>query len=231
MVIYYVEDDEDIARSTRTYLEQNGYDVSVFSSIQEAKKALAARCTSLVLVDWNMPDGQGSVLCRWIRENRGELPVIFLTVRSDAKDIVDGFSCGADDYVVKPFELEVLLSRIRALLRRTGDTSLRYLSCDDIVLDREGIHVSCMGEEVLLSPAEYRLLLLLLENKGRTLTRGKILEALWDVEGKFVNDNTLTVTLKRLREKLHQPACIKTVRSIGYRMEETICRKENRLES
>ncbi len=84
---------------------------------------------------------------------------------------------------------------------------------------------------MLLSPAEYRLLLLLLENKGRTLTRGKILEALWDVEGKFVNDNTLTVTLKRLREKLHQPACIKTVRSIGYRMEETICRKENRLES
>lgn len=228
MVIYYVEDDEDIARSAQAYLEQNGYCVSVFATILEAQKALAASWPSLVLLDWNMPDGRGSALCRWIRENRKELPVIFLTVRGDTRDIVDGFACGADDYVVKPFELEVLLSRIRALLRRTGDTSLRYLSCDGITLDRVGTQVSCMGEEVQLSPAEYRLLLLLLENKGRTLQREKILEALWDADGNFVNDNTLTVTLKRLREKLHQPACIKTVRSIGYRMEETICRKENR---
>lgn len=228
MEICYVEDDEDIARSTGEYLAQNGYCVSVYPTIQGAKAALTADRPSLVLLDWNMPDGQGSKLCQWIRENCKDLPVIFLTVRSDARDIVDGFACGADDYVVKPFELEVLLSRIRALLRRTGDTSRRYLSCDGITLDKESMHVSYMGEEVFLSPAEYRLLLFLLENKGRTLKRERILEALWDVDGNFVNDNTLTVTLKRLREKLHQPACIKTVRSIGYRMEETICRKENR---
>lgn len=221
MVIYFVEDDEDIARSTRTYLEQNGYDVSVFSSIQEAKKALAARCPSLVLVDWNMPDGQGSVLCRWIRENRGELPVIFLTVRSDAKDIVDGFSCGADDYVVKPFELEVLHSRIQALLRRTRDAAGKYLSCGEISLDREKMQVYRNGAEVPLSPIEYQLLLTLLENKGRTVTRQSLLEKIWDSSGNFVNDNTLTVTMKRLRDKLLQPACLKTVRSVGYRMEET----------
>lgn len=227
MEIYYVEDDADIAWSTKAYLEQNGYRVSLFPTIGEAQTALKAGCPALVLVDWNMPDGHGSTLCRWIRVNKKDLPVIFLTVRGDSRDIVDGFACGADDYVVKPFALEVLLSRIRALLRRTGDISERYLSCDEIVLDREAMDVRCGKEEITLSPAEYRLLLLLLENQGKTLPRERILEVLWDAGGNFVNDNTLTVTLKRLREKLHQPACIKTVRSIGYRMEETICRKEN----
>lgn len=227
MEIYYVEDDTDIAQSTRTYLEQNGYRVSLFSTIREAQTALREACPSLVLVDWNMPDGHGSALCRWIWANRKGLPVIFLTVRGDSRDIVDGFACGADDYVVKPFELEVLLSRIRALLRRAGDISGRYLNCDGIVLDREAMQVRCREEEIILSPAEYRLLLLLLENQGKTLPRERILEALWDADGNFVNDNTLTVTIKRLREKLHQPACIKTVRSIGYRMEETLCGKES----
>lgn len=227
MEIYYVEDDADIAGSTKAYLEQNGYRVSLFPTIREVQTALRAGCPALVLVDWNMPDGHGSTLCRWIRANRKELPVIFLTVRGDSRDIVDGFACGADDYVVKPFELDVLLSRIRALLRRAGDISERYLSCDGIVLDREARHVRCGKEEIALSPVEYRLLLLLLENQGKTLPRERILEALWDAEGNFVNDNTLTVTLKRLRERLHQPVCIKTVRSIGYRMEETLCRKEN----
>lgn len=222
MEIYYIEDDEDIARSTRTYLEQNGYQVSLFTTIGAARAALETGSPSLVLVDWNMPDGQGSHLCQWIRERTGELPVIFLTVRGDSRDIVDGFACGADDYVVKPFALEVLLSRIQAVLRRTGDILARYLSCDGIMLDREGMRVRCGQEEVVLSSMEYRLLLLLMEHKGKTLKREWILEALWDVDGNFVNDNTLTVTLKRLREKLHQPACIKTIRSIGYRMEESI---------
>lgn len=228
MEIFYVEDDEDIAGSTKIYLENQGCQVSIFTTIREAKTALLACCPSLVLIDWNMPDGHGSTLCRWIRENRKKLPVIFLTVRGDSRDIVDGFSCGADDYVVKPFAFEILFSRIQAVVRRTGDTSVRYLSCDGILLDRESMHVTYGEEEVLLSPSEYRLLLLLLENKGRTLKREQILESLWDADGNFVNDNTLTVTLKRLREKLHQPACIKTVRSIGYRMEETVCRIENR---
>lgn len=228
MEIYYIEDDTDIARPTRAYLAQRGFHVSVFTTIRDAKAALTAECPSLVLMDWNMPDGHGSTLCRWIRENRKDLPVIFVTVRDDSRDIVDGFACGADDYVVKPFALEVLLSRIQAVLRRTGDTSARYLSCDGIRLDRESMCVSYGDEEVSLSKSEYRLLLLFLENKGRTLRREQILEALWDVDGHFVNDNTLTVTLKRLREKLHQPSCLKTVRSIGYRMEETICGKENK---
>lgn len=149
-----------------------------------------------------------------------ELPVIFLTVRGESQDIVAGFSDGADDYVVKPFELEVLHSRILALLRRTERIKETNLSCGDIVLDREKIAVYCGLEEVALSQPEYQLLLFLMENKGRTLMRSQILERVWDMNGNYVNDNTLTVTMKRLREKLHHPACIKTVRSFGYRMEE-----------
>lgn len=220
ITIYYVEDDENISRTVKEYLDGRGYQVSLFWTIESAKQAMQNKCPALVLVDWNMPDGSGDKLCRWIRANYKELPVIFLTVRGDSRDIVAGFQNGADDYVVKPFALDVLLWRIRALLRREGDVSKRYLSCASISLDREKMQVFCGAEEIALSPMEYQLLLYLLQNKGKTLTRGKILEALWDMNGNYVNDNTLTVTLKRLREKLHQPTCLKTVRSIGYRMED-----------
>lgn len=220
MDIYYVEDDESISRTVKEFLGRQGYQVLILSTIAKAKQALTAACPTLVLVDWNMPDGSGSSLCQWIRSNRKEVPIIFLTVRGDSHDIVTGFQNGADDYVVKPFELEVLLSRISALLRRTGDVSKKYLSCGTISVDLEKVSVSCDGEEISLSPSEYELLLYLLEHKGRTVTREKLLEKVWDSNGNYVNDNTLTVTMKRLREKLHQPECLKTVRSVGYRMED-----------
>lgn len=220
MDIYYVEDDENIAQAVKAYLGERGYSVSVFSTVAGAKRALERRIPALVLVDWNMPDGNGDALCRWIRSYRKELPVIFLTVRGDARDMVSGFQDGADDYVVKPFEPEVLLSRIRALLRRTGDVSKQYVSCGFVSLDRNRMQAFCGGEEIGLSPVEYQLLLILLENKGKTVTREKLLEGIWDRSGNYVNDNTLTVAMKRLREKLHHPACLKTVRSVGYRMED-----------
>lgn len=219
--IYYVEDDENIAQAVSGFLGKHGYKVFVFVTIADAKKALQSRCPTLVLVDWNMPDGNGAMLCRWILAKWKELPIIFLTVRGDPGDIVSGFGNGADDYVVKPFALEVLLSRIGALLRRTGDASERYLSCDAISLDQERTRVFCGTEEIYLSPLEYQVLLCLLRNKGRVVTRQNLLENIWDIHGNYVNDNTLTVTMKRLREKLHQPCCLKTVRSAGYRMEET----------
>ena len=221
MDIYYVEDDENIARTVQEYLEPRGYRVSVFPTISSAKKALESRVPALALVDWNMPDGNGDALCRWIRSYRKELPVIILTVRDDSRDMVSGFQDGADDYVVKPFELEVLLSRIRALLRRTGDVSKQYFSCDTISLDRNRMQVFSGTEEISLSPLEFELLSILMQNKGRTVTREKLLEGIWDRNGNYVNDNTLTVTMKRLREKLHQPVCLKTVRSVGYLMEDT----------
>ena len=218
--IYYIEDDENIARLVREYLNRQGCSVSIFPTIAGAKEAFAGRLPTLALVDWNMPDGTGSAFCQWIRARWKDLPVIFITVRGDSRDIVSGFQNGADDYVVKPFELEVLYSRIQALLRRTRDVAEKYLSCGEISLDREKRQVYRNGAEVYLSPVEYQLLLTLLENKGRTVTRQSLLEKIWDSSGNFVNDNTLTVTMKRLREKLQQPACLKTVRSVGYRMEE-----------
>ena len=218
--IYYVEDDENISQTVKEFLERRGYQVSIFQTIADAKQALRNMCPTLVLVDWNMPDGSGAMLCQWIRRGWKELPVIFLTVRGDSRDIVSGFQNGADDYVVKPFELDVLLSRIQALLRRTGDVSKQYLSCDAISLDQKRMGVYLGSEEISLSPSEYQLLLYLLQNKGKIVTREKLLEKVWDSNGNYVNNNTLTVTMKRLREKLHQPACLKTVRSIGYLLED-----------
>ena len=220
--VYYAEDDPVISGIVKEYLEQKGLRVTIFHTLSQIRKALELHVPALVLLDLNMPDGQGYGICQWIRRNRRELPVIFLTVRGDSQDVISGFRNGADDYVVKPFELEVLYSRILALLRRAGNAAEQYLSCDGIVIDRNRRIVFCHSEEINVSAAEYELLLYLMKNKGRTVTREKILEQIWDVKGSYVNDNTLTVTMKRLRDKLHQPACLKTIRSMGYRMEDTI---------
>lgn len=220
--IYYTEDDRHISQTLQEFLGQYGYRISVFHTIRESQQAFHHQCPDLALIDWNMPDGNGRALCQWIRGSWPDLPIIFLTVRGDPRDIVSGFQCGADDYVVKPFELEVLLSRIQALLRRAGNVSGQYLSCGSIFLDQKQRRVFCGKEEIHLSPSEYQLLVCLMQRKGTAVTREILLENIWDVHGNYVNDNTLTVTMKRLREKLHHPHCLKTVRSVGYRMEESI---------
>ena len=160
--IYYVEDDENIATLVKTYLMQKGYTVSIFSTISEAQKALECHLPDLILVDWNMPDGKGDALCEWIRERWMQLPIIFLTVRNDTCDIVSGFKNGADDFIVKPFELEVLYSRIAAILRRAGNVSEQYLTCEGISIDKNRMSVFCQEEEITVSQSEYQLLLLLI---------------------------------------------------------------------
>ncbi len=220
--LFYAEDDADIAVVVKEYLEQKNVKVVIYNTVSGVKQALENHVPTAVLLDWNMPDGRGDNLCQWIRSRWNELPIIFLTVRGDSHDIVSGFQNGADDYVVKPFELSVLYSRIQAVLRRTGNIAKQYLSCDGIMVDLNRRTVSCGAEEIDVSVSEYELLLYLLKNKGRTVTREKILEQVWDVNGNYVNNNTLTVTMKRLRDKLHQPPCLKTIRSVGYRMEDTI---------
>ncbi len=220
--LYYAEDDPDIAGMVKTYLERKDIKVSVYGTLADLKLALAQRLPSMVLLDWNMPDGRGDGLCRWIRGRFKELPVIFLTVRGDSADIVSGFESGADDYVVKPFALEVLYSRVQALFRRSGNAGGQYLSCGEIAMDLNRMLVTCKAEEVSLSAVEYQVLLCLMRNKGRIVTREKLLEQVWDVNGNYVNDNTLTVTVKRLRDKLGKPLCLKTVRSVGYRMEDML---------
>lgn len=231
MELYYAEDDFNIATIVKEYLEQKGVQVNIYSTLAELKRAFQLRVPTIILLDWNMPDGRGDSMCQWIRRKWKELPIIFLTVRGDSSDIVSGFQSGADDYIVKPFELEVLYSRIQALLRRSGHVIEQYLSCDGIMVDQNRRLVSYslaeaeeLGkkEEISLTAMEYNLLLYLMQNKGKTVTREKLLEQVWDVNGTYVNDNTLTVTMKRLRDKLHQPSCLKTVRSVGYRMEDTL---------
>lgn len=220
--LYYAEDDPGIADMVKAYLERRDIKVSVYGTFADLKRALARRLPTMVLLDWNMPDERGDGLCQWIRGSWKELPVIFLTVRGDSADIVSGFESGADDYVVKPFALEVLYSRIQALLRRSGNVSGQYLSCGEIVMDLNRMTVACGAEEVSLSAVEYQVLLCLMRNKGRIVTREKLLEQVWDVNGNYVNDNTLTVTVKRLRDKLQKPLCLKTIRSVGYRMEDML---------
>lgn len=219
--VYYAEDDETIGKSVKEYLEQQNCKVAVFDRIADVKKALIGHLPTIVLLDWNMPDGQGNELCLWIRERWKTLPIIYLTVRGDSHDIVTGFQNGADDYVVKPFDLVVLYSRILALLRRTEGVTHTKLFCDDLILDKEKTAVYNGQKEIVVSQPEYRILLILMENKGKTITRNQLLEQVWDLSGNYVNDNTLTVTMKRLREKLNHPACLKTIRSFGYRMEDT----------
>ena len=220
--LYYIEDDSNIALAVKDYLEPRNFNVTICATLAEAREQIEKRVPACILLDWNMPDGRGDRLCQWIRSSWRELPIIFLTVRSDSSDIVAGFQSGADDYVVKPFALEVLYSRILAVLRRTGNVTERYLSCDGIMIDQDRHAVFRHSEEIPLSTAEYQLLLYLMQNKGKTVTREKILKWIWDAKGSYVNDNTLTVTMKRLRDKLSQPACLKTIRSVGYRMEDTI---------
>ena len=220
--IYYVEDDESIAWSVKTYLELKNCKVTILETVSEARQALKNCLPTLILIDWHMPDGKGDSLCRWIRFRWSGLPVIFLTACGDSQDVVTGFQSGADDYVVKPFELDILYSRILALLRRVEPIKSTRLICGTISLDTEKLCVFCGEEEIFLSQPEYQLLLLMIKSLGKTVTRQYLLEQIWDKNGSYVNDNTLTVTMKRLREKLHNPPSIKTIRSFGYRMEDSI---------
>lgn len=220
--ILLVEDDEDIAFAVCRYLEQKSVQMICCGTAAKARDSLTPSI-SLVLLDLNLPDGSGYDLCKAVK-SMGDIPVIFLTVRDDETDIVKGLDMGADDYIVKPFQLSVLWSRINAVLRRLGggkgDGDSELFCCAGIRVDSTAGRVWSEGREIILTAGEYKLLFYLLQNKNRTLTRTVLLERLWDIDRDFVNDNTLTVTMKRLREKLGNPECIRTLRGLGYRMED-----------
>ena len=216
--ILIIEDDETISFGLQTALRKNGFDPVCASSLKEGKEKFSD-AIALILLDWNLPDGTGEDFCRYVKAER-DVPVIFLTVRDEERDIVQGLDMGADDYIIKPFQLSVLISRIHAVLRRTGNTGGTVLYCGDIRVDKAKTLAYLEDRELSLTAGEYRLLTILLENKNQTLTRTQLLDRLWDTDGNYVNDNTLTVTMKRLREKLDNPVCIKTIRGIGYRAEE-----------
>ena len=173
----------------------------------------------LVLLDIALPDGDGFAICRQIKE-KAQIPVIFLTAREEEADVVRGLDLGADDYMIKPFRNRELVSRIKGALRRNGKGSA-ILRCGDIVLDAGTGKVKRGDVEISLTRLEYKILSNMMSCPGKLFTRDRILEDIWDISGNFVNDNTLSVTMKRLREKLgdSEGTVIRTVRGMGYRME------------
>ncbi len=218
--LLFVEDDKFIADAVMNILAEANYETLLCSTIAQARKALEHGQPCLVILDWNMPDGTGLELCREIRKEDSDLPLLFLTVNDDPKQIAEGLYAGADDYVTKPFHKDVLLARIAALLRRNSPENSSRLICGDIMVDLVRNQAYRNGDPIALSANEYLLLVMLLENKGCILTRSHIIDQLWSQNGTFVNDNTLTVTMKRLRLKLGNPSFLKTIRSFGYRLED-----------
>ena len=219
--ILFVEDDTTIAMGVEYSLKQDGFQVSLAYRLEEAGDLLKRQPFDLVLLDLGLPDGSGYTLCKEIRA-AGDTPIIILSARDEEASIVLGLDLGADDYITKPFRLRELISRMKAVLRRRGPVEAgdRTLACGDVTIFTQQAKVHKNGREVLLTALEYRLLLTLILNQGRVLARSQILGSIWDVDEDFVNDNTLTVYIKRLREKLEDdpqnPALIKTVRGLGY---------------
>lgn len=217
--ILIVEDDRGIVENLREFLQREGYEAEAAMGQREALERIEEKVFDLVLLDVSLPDGNGYVVCRAIKAKK-EIPVIFLTASGDEYSVVTGFDLGADDYVAKPFRPRELASRIKNVLRRYKGlrSTLEY---GGIVVDPVKGAVTKEGKEIFLSALEYRLLLVFFNNLGTVLSRNKILEEIWDIAGEFVNDNTLTVYIKRLREKIEtdpqNPAVIKTVRGLGYK--------------
>lgn len=222
--ILLVEDDGQIASYLGELLRAEGFDTQIAGSKKEAGECLLIQAFDLVFLDVSLPDGNGFSICAEIKREY-EIPVIFLTASGDEYSVVAGLDMGADDYIAKPFRPRELISRIRSVLRRCKKEQ-RILSCGDLKVNVSSATVTKGEKELFLSALEYRLLLLLLQNKGQILTRNQLLEEIWDASGEYVNDNTLSVYMKRLREKIEEnpqsPRLLHTIRGIGYRMEDRV---------
>lgn len=217
-----VEDDASIIANLTAFLKQEGFLVTAVSGQAKALELLENNRQSfdLLLLDISLADGNGFTVCG-AAKSLMDIPVIFLTASGDEFSVVTGLNLGADDYISKPFRPRELISRINSVLRRyTKSTSL--LEYEGLSADTAKGTVYKNGSKIVLSALEYRLLLLFLNNQGIMLTRARLLEELWDMAGEFVNDNTLTVYIKRLREKIEDdpqnPSYIKTIRGMGYKM-------------
>ena len=218
--ILLVEDDPDIIGNLSAFLRKEGFEVDAVSGQREAFEKLDAGPYDLLLLDLSLKDGNGFSICSAVKAE-GDTPVIFLTATDDEYSVVAGFDVGADDYITKPFRPRELVSRIKNALRRGGrlGATLEY---GGIAVDTVKGAAWKNGTELSLSALEYRLLLIFFNNKGAVLSRNRLLENLWDAAGEFVNDNTLTVYIKRLRGKIEddpqEPKIIRTVRGLGYKM-------------
>lgn len=219
--ILLVEDDKGIALGLSYSLEEAGYEVTVCHDAASALREIQGRRFDLAILDVSLPDGNGYSICRAVKAG-SDTPVIFLTVLGEESNVVMGLDMGADDYIAKPFRLRELLSRVRTVLRRAGGGEKDEISIGELTIHVKQAKITKNGAEIPLTALEYRLLLTLAINRGQLLTRSRLLEDIWDIGGDFVNDNTLTVYIKRLREKIEDdpqnPAFIRTIRGLGYRM-------------
>lgn len=221
--ILLLEDDTDLIDGLTYSLSREGYIVDVAQTVKTAYACLETREYSLLLLDVTLPDGNGVDVCRFVRERGSRTPIIFLTAMDEEVHVIRGLDSGADDYITKPFKLGELCSRIRALLRRSGfceERGMKLLSSGTLSIDLLGGRAVFNNQPLELTSAEYRLLCLLVRNAGQTVLRSTILDLLWDGNGNFVDDNTLSVYIRRLREKMEDdpsnPRHLLTVRGFGY---------------
>ena len=214
-----VEDDISTVKNLTEFLQREGFEVYSCDRQKLAMELVEQHDFDIALLDISLAEGNGYSLCTSIRSKK-DIPVIFVSASGDECSVVTGLDMGADDYIAKPFRPRELLSRIRSVLRRRGKTRV-VLEFGDIRVDTIKGMVSKDGRDVFLSALEYRILLVFLTNKGKVLSRRKLLEEIWDIGGDYVNDNTLTVYIKRIREKIEEdpqnPQIIKTVRGLGYK--------------
>lgn len=220
MNLFLLEDDSAISMGISYSLTNEGYSVTAASSVKQGLEIIKNNSFSLYILDLNLPDGSGYDVCKEIKK-QGDLPVIFLTAYDDEINVVTGFELGADDYITKPFRLKELSVRIKSVLRRySKDTTHGIINVKNIKINTKEAKVYKDNNEIILTAMEYKLLLSLIKNRGRVLSRTSLLENLWDIDGDFIEDNTLTVYIKRLRDKIEEepnkPAVIKTVRGLGY---------------
>lgn len=219
MRILLVEDEESISSPLQTLLAAQGWQIFVAATVAQADALVQQIAFDAVLIDLGLPDGSGYTVCHAVR-SRGDAAILMLTARSDEESVVQALEQGADDYIAKPFRARELISRLRAVMRRKGSQEQYHFG--NLMLDARAAQVWVEDKPVILTAQEYRLLMQFVQNAGTVLERGQLLQALWDNAGSFVEDNTLTVTVKRLREKLGQEGKrIQTVRGMGYRWEET----------
>lgn len=218
-----VEDDSTIAFGVKYALDQEGFNVDIAKDLESARESINNNEYNIILLDVMLPDGTGYEFCKEVRD-MSEVPIIFLTACDEEVNIVMGLDIGGDDYMTKPFRVRELISRIKAVLRRRGavnEENKKILKFGNISIYTLEARIFKNNEEIYLTSVEYKLLLILAQNKNIVLSRAQILEKLWDVSYDFVNDNTLTVYIKRLREKIEDnpstPKQIITVRGLGYK--------------
>lgn len=220
MRVLVVEDDLSTAAGLKFLLMHEKFEVEVAADAASASEKMQEHLYDLILLDVNLPDKSGFAVARRAREISEELPIIFLTAQDDEESIVEGFNLNADDYVVKPFRNRELISRINAALRRRK-SNLGTIKCGELVLDENSATIIYGEKAVILSALEYKIMHLLMLNAGRIVTRERLLDEIWDASGNVVNDNTLTVYIKRLREKVGDDI-IQTVKGVGYKINATL---------